>query len=185
MKKAIIYIIAINLSQIIRFSPLILITGILNSCYIGEHSTERQRAIKINVKEAKGLVLKIEEYIPENDSLTFLDITFHNPTDSHRTAYWYNFNYAKNKIPLSLNISVKEKNGDYLWHKFTMSYYMDPGVYKMYKKYTEQIDIMPGSTFKRRVELNWIGKKKGEYEFTLHYFRDVLESNTINVSVKY
>jgi len=179
------YGITINFFQIIRFLPLVLIIGILNSCYIGESTTDRRKAISINAEEAKGVILKIEEYIPENDSFTFLDITFHNPTDSLRTVYWYNFEYAKNEIPLSLHFSVKGKDGAYLWRKFNMSHYMDPPVYERYKKYTEQIDIMPSSTFKRRVELFWMARKKGQYEFTLYYFRDVLESNTITVDIKY
>jgi hypothetical protein len=175
----------INFFPMIHFLLFVLTIGILNSCYIGEYNTGRPKAISINTEKSKGVILKIEEYIPENDSFTFLDITFHNPTDSLRTVYWYNFDYAKNRIPLSLDLSVKEKEGTYVWHKFNMSQYMDPPIFEMHKKYTEQIDIMPSSTFKRRVEFHWMGKKKGLYEFTLYYFRDVLESNTINVDVKY
>lgn len=116
---------------------------------------------------------------------TSIDLIINNPTSSLKSIYWYDFENSWG-IPLSFTFTVWGTDEQVIWDKLNWSAYMDNLVFFEKKRVNTQINIEPGASFTRTLNVWWPGMKPGKYYLTLNYGRLDAEiaSNKLAITIK-
>ena len=138
----------------------------------------------LDYSEAMGLTFTLTSF-PQSTDPPQIELTFTNPTDTLKSIYWYDFKDSWG-VPLSCSFTLKASDGTLIHQNLNWGDYMDNHVFFAKEKVNEKIEIPPGQSLQRVIEVWWPSQKPGHYWLSLKYggFVPSLSSNELSLRVK-